>query len=142
MIHSISLRAIAQATESEERVKQALSLFLFDGEIESTKTEGHYGNPIIILEAQLKGRDCKRFVELLKSRLPEFDLKRLKCELCERIDERCCLHIRFDKQAAYLGKVQLATTSDAIAIEIKVKAYPAKREKAIAVAEELFCIIS
>ncbi len=29
-IHNITLRAIAQATESEDRVKQALSLFLFD----------------------------------------------------------------------------------------------------------------
>ncbi len=137
-IHNISLRTIAQATESEDRVRTALSLFLFGDEIETIKTEGHYGNPIIILQAQIKGRKCARFIGLLKSRLAEHDLKRLKNESCERIDEDCVLHIRFDKQAAYKGIMQLATTADTIAAEIKIKAYPARREKAIAVAEVLF----
>ncbi len=137
-LHHITLRAIAQATESEDRVKKALSLLLFDGEIETIKTEGHYGNPITILQAQIKGRNCARFIELLKSRLAEHNLKRLKNESCERVDEDCVLHIRFDKQAAYKGIVQLATTADTIVAEIKLKAYPARREKAIAVAGELF----
>jgi RNA binding exosome subunit len=138
MIHGITLRAIAQATESEERVKTALSLFLSGDEIETIKTEGHYGNPITIFQAQIKGRNCRRFIELLKSKLNENDLKRLKSESCERIDEDCVLHIRFDKQAAYKGIVQLATTTDTIAAHIKIKAYPARREKAIEVAQELF----
>ncbi len=137
-IHNISLRAIAQATESEDRVKTALSLFLFYNDIETIKTEGHYGNPITILQAKIKGRRCKQFIELLKSKLNENDLKRLKKESCERIDEDCVLHIRFGKQAAYKGIVQLTTTADTIAAEVKIKAYPARREKAIAVAEELF----
>ncbi len=137
-IHNISLRTISAATESEDRVKAALLLFLFDDGIKTIRTEGHYGNPITILQAQIKGRNCARFIGLLKSRLAEHDLKRLKNESCERIDEDCVLHIRFDKQAAYKGIMQLATTADTIAAEIKIKAYPAKREKAIAVAEELF----
>jgi RNA binding exosome subunit len=137
-IHNISLRTIAAATESEDRVKTALSLFLFGDEIESIKTEGHYGNPITILQAQIKGRNCKLFIELLKSKLGEHDLKRLKNESCERIDEDCVLHIRFDKQEAYKGIARLAATTDTIAAEIKLKAYPARREKAVAVAQELF----
>ncbi len=137
-VHNISFRAIGAATESEDRVKNALSLFIFDDEIETIRTEGHYGNPITILQAHIKGRNCKRFIELLKSKLNEHDLKRLKSESCGRIDEDCILHIRFDKQAAYKGVVQLATTTDTIAVQIKLKAYPAKREKAIEVAEELF----
>ncbi len=137
-VHNISFRAIVAATENEDWVKNALSLFLSDDEIETIKTEGHYGNPITILQAQIKGRNCKQFIELLKSKLGEHDLKRLKSESCERIDEDCVLHIRFDKQAAYKGMVQLATTTDTIAVQIKLKAYPAKREKAIEAAEELF----
>lgn len=89
-IHNISFRTIAAATESEDRVKTALSLFLFDNEIESIKTEGHYGNPITIHQAHIKGRSCKLFIELLKSKLGEHDLKRLKNESCERIDEDLC----------------------------------------------------
>jgi RNA binding exosome subunit len=137
-IHNISLRTIAQATESEDRVKSALSHFLFDDEIETFKTEGHYGNPITILQAHIKGSGCKRFIELLKSKLVENDLKRLKNELGERIDDECVLHIRFDKQAAYKGVVQLATTTDTIAAQIKLKAYPARRERAVEAAQELF----
>jgi len=138
MIHNVTLRAIAQATESEERVKAALSLFLFDNEVETIKTEGHYGNPIVILQAQIKGRDCRKFIDFLKSKLGESDLERLKSEIDERVDDDCILHLGFDKQAAYKGLVQLATTTDKIAAQVKLKAYPARREKALAIANELF----
>ncbi len=137
-IYHITFRAIAQATEDIDRVKAALSLFIFDSEIEIVTTEGHYGNPITILQAQLKGRDCDRFIDLIKSKLSGAELEKLKKELGNRIDDDCYLHIRFDKQAAYKGTVQLAATADTVAAEIKIKAYPAKREKAIEVAEELF----
>ncbi len=137
-IHNISLRAIVSATESEDRVITALSLFLFENEIESIRTEGHYGNPIVILQAQLKGKDCRRFHENLKSELTEPELKKLRYEACERTDDDCCFHLRFDKQAAFQGKVQLATSTDTISARIKLKAYPAKREKAIEIAEMLF----
>ncbi len=135
-IHNITLRAIAQATESEDRVKSALSLFIFDNEIETTYIEGHFGNSIAILQANINGKDCSRFIDLLKSKLSEHDLKRLKNELDERVDDDCKLHIRFNKQAVYKGIVQLATTKDAIAAEIKIKAYPAKRENAVAGAKK------
>ncbi|HEY4679781.1 MAG TPA: RNA-binding domain-containing protein, partial [Nitrosarchaeum sp.] len=61
-----------------DRVRTALSLFLFDGEVEVINTEGHFGNPITILQAQVKGRNCRRFIELLKSKLPGYELDRLK----------------------------------------------------------------
>ncbi len=137
-IHHIRLRAIAQATEDVDRVITALSLFIFDNEIETVTTEGHYGNPITLLQAQLKGRDCNRFIDLIQSKLSGAELEKLKKELGERIDDDRYLHIRFDKQAAYKGTVQLAATADTIATEIKIKAYPATREKAIEVAEKLF----
>ncbi len=137
-IHHSTLRVIAQATEDIDRVKAALSLFIFDNEIGTVTTEGHYGNPITILQAQLKGRDCDRFIGFIKSKLSGAELEKLKKELGERIDDDCYLHIRFDKQAAYNGTVQLAVMADAIAAEIKIKAYPAKREMAIEVAEKLF----
>jgi len=70
--------------------------------------------------------------------LPEHELDRLRNERCERIDDECCLHIRFDKQEAYKGIVKLAATPDTIAARIKLKAYPAKLEKAIEVAEMIF----
>jgi RNA-binding protein len=137
-VHHITFRTSVAATESDDRVKTALSLFLFDNETKATLTEGHFGNPIIVLEGKDRGKDCARFMELVKSSLCEDELETLKNERCERIDDDCCFHIRFDKQAAYGGKVRIAMTSDAIIAKIKLKAYPAKREKAIIAAETLF----
>ncbi len=137
-IHSISLRAICAATESEDKVRSALSMFLFENEIEANTTEGHFGNRITILSATMKGKDCDRFIELLISGLPEKEIKRLKAETCERVDEDCIFHIRFDKQAAYNGIVKLASSSDIIDARIKLKSYPAQRNKAIAAADTIF----
>jgi len=137
-IHNINFRTIVSATESEDRVKSALSLFLFDNEIYLNNTEGHFGNPISIMEARIKGRKCSQFIELLKSNLPSSDILRLKNELEERIDDDCNLHIRFDKQAAFQGIVKLAASSDMIAVQIKLKAYPASYENAIVAARKIF----
>ena len=137
-IHHITIRAIAQATESEDRVKTALSFFLPDNEIEIIKSEGHFGNPITIIQSSIKGRKCHGFIDFLKTSVPEKDMELLKTQMTERVDEQCALNIRFDKQAAYEEEVKLATTNDTIAIRIKLKAYPARREIAIKVAETLF----
>ena len=136
-IHNIFFRAICAATESEEKVKKALSMFIFENDINIISMDGHFGNPISILTVTIKGNDCSRFIELLKSKLPEQDMQRLKEEIFDRVDDDCVLHIRFDKQAAYGGNVQLATTGDTITSEIKLRTYPARREKAIAVAENI-----
>ena len=137
-VHYITFRASVQATESDDRVKTALSLFLFDNEIDESKTEGHFRNPIILLEGKIKGKDCTRFIDLLKTGLPPNELEKLRSERCDRIDDDCCLHIRFDKQEAFKGNIRLAATADVITATIKLKAYPAHREKAIGASEGLF----
>ncbi len=137
-IHNISFRAICAATESEEKVKKALSLFIFENDIDIINTDGHFGNPISIFTAIIRGNDCIRFIEMLRSKLPEQDMQLLKNEISDRMDDDCVLHIRFDKQAAYGGNVHLGATGDSISTGIKLRAYPARREKAIAAAENIF----
>jgi len=137
-IHNISFRVICAATESEEKVKKALSLFIFENKIDIINTDGHFGNLISIFSATIRGNDCSRFIEILRSKLPEHDLQNLKNEIYDRVDDDCVLHIRFDKQAAYSGNVQLATNGDTITTEIKLRTYPARREKAVALAENIF----
>lgn len=137
-VHYITFRASVHATESDDRVKTALSLFLFDNKINETKTEGHFGNPITLLHGQIKGKDCTRSIDLIRSSLLEHELERLRNERCERIDDECCLHVRFDKQAAFEGKVKLAKNNDTITAKIKLKAYPAHYEKALEAANRLF----
>jgi len=137
-VHYITFRASVHTTESDDRVKTALSLFLFDNEINETKTEGHFGNPITLLHGQIKGKDCTSSIDMIRSNLLEHELERLRNELCERIDDECFLHIRFDKQAAFEGKVRLAKNTDTITAKIKLKAYPANYEKALDAANRLF----
>ena len=70
MIHHISLRTSAQATEDTEKVRSAMKLFLpalekdlnkGDSDIISESvTSGYYGNQIILMEAELtKKKHCQ-----------------------------------------------------------------------------------
>ncbi|NIA02943.1 MAG: hypothetical protein GWP12_00170, partial [Nitrospirae bacterium] len=65
------------------------------------------------------------------------ELSRIVTELPQRVDEECNLYLRFDKQEACKGNLKMAQISDAILLRIKLKAYPAKQEKAIYMAQEL-----
>jgi hypothetical protein len=120
----------------------ALELFLPDRGrcvVESVKVEGHYGNEMLLLQVKMKNsKDVKYFVDLIKDRLSLDDLDRLRAELPERVDDDCVLHIRFDKQKAFMGEVALATSQDVISAQLKIRAYPALKQKAIEAVSKLF----
>jgi RNA-binding protein len=137
VIHRVSFRTFVAATEDEERVKEALSIFVpLDG-ISVVTATGHYGNSIKILDAILKKRDGLGFFSILREQLPRVDLVRLRRELPERVDEKNELHLRLDKQAAFKGKVYLTDSTDAIVVTALIESYPAKYEEALRIAGEL-----
>lgn len=145
MIHYITLRAIAHATEDVFRVQKALKFFVShisvrDRElIEELQSEGHHGNPITILSLQVKRKvDCLCFASFVREHFLEEDATRLRKEMPERLDNDQVFHLRFDKQAAYLQKVKLTDSSNAITVKVKIKTYPKSREKAGAIVEEFF----
>ena len=91
---NIRLRAIAQATEVEERVGQAMVFVSGSEEIQASIIDGHFGNPITIFEVELsKARDMKNFLQILKE--AEL-LERLEEEVEQRLDEshRSHSHLR------------------------------------------------
>lgn len=137
MIHRLIFRAFVAATEDEDRVRKALSLFVPLESISRSSATGHYGNRILILEATLKEKEGLTFFELLKKGLPEPQLRRLQKEIQERIDDHCRFYLRLDKQAAYQGKVQLSESGDAIDLCAHIESYPAKPDKAAKIAREL-----
>jgi RNA binding exosome subunit len=125
------------ATEDEERVKEALSIFVpLDG-ISTASATGYYGNPIKILDATLKKREGLAFFRMLREQLPRVDLVRLQRELPGRVDEKSELHFRLDKQAAFKGKVCLTDSRDAIVVTALIESYPARYEEALRIAGEL-----
>ncbi|NOR60248.1 MAG: hypothetical protein GQ469_06420 [Methanosarcinales archaeon] len=147
MIHYIHLRTIAQATEDPEKVRSALKLLLPPpGQlakkdsitVHETVTTGYHGNSIIVMEAELKkNKDCQYVVDRITEHLGPAGISQLAAELPQRVDDDCTLYIRFNKQEAYLGKLMTTTKSDSILVRIKIKAYPARADKAIQVALSL-----
>ncbi len=147
MIHYIHLRTSAQATEDPEKVRLALKLFLPPSGQSAKKdttsvheivTTGYYGNQIILMEAELKkNKDCQYVVDRIREYLGPSGVSRLAAELENRVDDDCTLYIRFNKQEAYQGKLMTTAKSDSILVRIKIKAYPARPEKAIQIARSL-----
>lgn len=137
-IEWIRVSAVVHSTEDREKVGEAIStLFPFEFEIVVSKAKGHYGNPMEYLEVELtKSSEIKKFwayfLELLGEQVEEI-LKTID----ERIDDQNVLHIRIDKQKAYLGEVELTSGGDPIAVKLRLVTFPSKREKIIEFAKEL-----
>jgi RNA binding exosome subunit len=130
----VRLRAFAQATEDVESVVRAVRFVCGKGELMRDTTEGHFGNPITIIEAGMKrSQDIK---VLLRRLGRDGILSALLDGLEERMDDDCVLHLRLDKQNAYLGRLSLAQNRDVIDCSMKVMAYPANRAVALATAEK------
>lgn len=150
MIHHISLRVIAHSTEEKSRVMDALGLFLknsLGGKVagslaeivDSIEAEGHYGNPITIFSTQLtRKHDTLAFADFVHKNMASEDIKTLRDEMPDRLDDDQVFHLRFDKQEAYLGHVKLVSSSDAISAKVKIETYPKNREIAGKIVEELF----
>jgi RNA-binding protein len=149
VILHINLRVLAHATEDISRVREALDFFLSGAGIqeaekkekliEALHAEGHHGNPITILSVQLKKKaECLEFAHFVRKNMSEADVAWLREEMPDRLDDDQVFHLRFDKQAAYLQKVKLTDSSDAITAKLKIETYPKNREKAGSIVEELF----
>ncbi len=138
-IERVNVNAVVYSTEDMEKVGEAIAtLFPFEFEIEVTDATGHYGNPLKFLEVKLtKKREVREFLKYILSSLSEEDTRYLLETLEDRVDEEGVLHLRIDKQRAYLGELQIVERGDAIVVRIKIVTYPARREKIIEAARNL-----
>jgi len=131
-IDRILVSAVVYSTEDRDKVGEAIAtLFPFEFEILRSKAKGHYGNPLEFLEVEIKKKKeiemfWKNLIELLKNQ-KDFLLNTIE----DRLDEQNVLHLRIDKQKAYLGDVELVDSGDAIVVKVKIVTYPAKRENVI-----------
>lgn len=97
-----------------------------------TRVKGHYGNPIVVLEAVLGNRRLVRELwQNILTRLRPDELDRLRTIVPERVDETCHLYLRFDKQLAHRGELALSEEDDVIHVKFKIAAYPPRRARAI-----------
>ena len=137
MIDRVSFRAFVAATEDEGRVREALGIFVPLNRISATSASGHFGNEILILEANLRKKESQAFFQILKEQLPAGERARLRKEIPERLEGESHFHLRLDKQAAYKGMLRLTESSDALDVSALIKTYPARREEALRILSEL-----
>ncbi|WP_319509127.1 RNA-binding domain-containing protein [uncultured Methanolobus sp.] len=141
---------IAHSTEDISRVRAALDFFLWnaigkpegtvtDEFVEVTDIEGHYGNSSVMLSSQITRKsDSARLARFIRDHMSPEDVELLRSEMPDRLDDDQLFHMRFDKQAAFLGKLVLSSSSDAIIVKVKIATYPKNRILAGQIVEELF----
>ena len=126
-LSSLHARTICHATEDIAKVEQALRTVVGDAPIERSRTEGHFGNAIEVLESTLKDEDL---IMGVLERMTDEDLANVGTTLAMRTDDACQVFIRLDKQRAYHEELRLSDGEDVVAVRIKVRAFPAKPELA------------
>ncbi|MFO7618405.1 MAG: RNA-binding domain-containing protein [Thermoplasmata archaeon] len=126
---SIRLRAFAQATEVEERVLEAMAFASGTRDMTITRTAGHFGNSITVIEAELtKSGDMKRFLNRIRE---SGILKQFAGQEDARISEDRAFHFRLDKQKVFNEELALARNRDVIDVRLKIGVYPARRGDAV-----------
>lgn len=129
-VDRIEVRAYSRATEVPERVQTAL-LNLFPESIREQvvvteeMTEGHLQNPIIVIAASVAQPSLADVtLRLIMSSLTTGELQYIINTIDRRLDAGCTLFLRADKQAAYLGHIELAQNPDVISIQIHIRKLP------------------
>ncbi len=126
----VEARAHSRATEILERVVTAVLNIFPDSlrekvVVSTTDTEGYGGLPIVVVTAVVEGEKAASTTlsHILKS-LTESDREWLANTLERRVDEKCTLFLRADKQDAFRGRVSLATGPDIISIQVQFQDHP------------------
>ena len=111
----IDVRTFAHATEDSDKVQTALMNTLPPEASElvvfrKCNVAGHYGNPILLLEARIKDKHVVQgIVVKWSSGLSIMDKELLGDEI-DRHLEKGNLYLRFDKQSAYLNEIRISET--------------------------------
>ncbi|MDI3474498.1 MAG: RNA-binding protein [Thermococcaceae archaeon] len=141
--HHVRLTTFIQATEDEDKVLEAIATFIpeeideDDVLFDILETEGYFGNPIKVVNVEIKrSKAVRKFLEYFKELLSEEDKRYLLDHLDEKVDEEGTFYVRFNKQKAYLGEAEVEEGPDVIQVRIKVKAFPMRKEAVVKAVRE------
>ena len=135
-VTKIEARAYARATEVSDRVAASI-MFIFPERLRQkvsvsmSSAEGQAGDAIVVISATLEGQeDCEGVLNYVLEQMDSHSLRALERSLDIRLDDKCILFLRIDKQAAFLGVMKLADDSDVVSARFHFKQYPrCKREE-------------
>jgi hypothetical protein len=125
VFHWLKVRLFCYATEDEEKLHLMMKNISGTDDFHAEMSDGHHGNAMTILTADLKGNaECKE----LFIRLGRNVIDNILNSLEDRIDEECTLRLRLDKQAAVSEIYETADHGDVVSITCKIASHPARKD--------------
>ncbi len=117
---SAEVSFLVHATEEEERVLKTVSesLSIPREVFQSQRMTGHFGNPITLWMASVKGERASRFAEDLLARLDADGRLYLMNNLTKHVDEHGAIYLRMSKQKLFAGRIELSQL-DPVRIRLK-----------------------
>jgi len=135
----VDIRFSAHATEDPKKVMEAVQKILPADYIDNIdfkrdNLRGHHGNPIILFETRIKGKEIiQAFVKNISSGISELDKETLLREINLHAEDGN-LYLRLDKQAALQGELKLCTADP---IRVRIRFRKKKTEDIIQICREL-----
>lgn len=116
----VSIGCFSHATEDQNKVIKAMLNLIgfYPGDPKRKQLLGHWKNPITLIEFELEEKDSEFFITKLREKLKEEERRKIINSLEERTDEKGRIHLRFDKQKAYIGEIEGSTSDDVIKVVI------------------------
>lgn len=117
---------VVHATEDKQRITNSVLSTLeiaHTYKLEEIEYEGHWGNKILRLTAELKKKDAQTLIKKILMSLSFIDKKNLLDNLDKYIDEKGHLHLRLDKQRMCKNKISLSDT-EGVKIKFKINKNP------------------
>jgi len=123
-VSMIELQTLIHSTEDPDKVRVALLNTISPSDRETIKIIsdrmlGHHKNPICLLKVKIRDKQLlNRTAEYLSLKLQDLEKERIASKLSPMSDRSNSLYLRFDKQMAYEGNLQLSQY-DPIRIKIR-----------------------
>ena len=142
MVHKIeiTIEVIIHATEDHSKIFQSFEdvLDINRENFSINETEGHYENPIIMLNAKIVKKQAQNFVNKLLETLPVEQVKDLAEEIEERtVDSR--FHMRLDKQELIKGNL---VVNEKGTIKLKIHTPIYNKKDTVKIFSEIFQIVN
>jgi len=122
----VEIQVIIHATEDSQKIFDSFKQ-VFDvdeDDFTTQKLQGHYDNPIALVNGKIKKKKAVSFVKNLISNIPKKDID----EMVDDLENRCDgsgLYMRISKQSLVEGKVEPAL-DDPIKLKIYTPIYSQK----------------
>jgi RNA binding exosome subunit len=117
---------VVHATEDKYRITHSVLSTLeisHLNQLEEIEYEGHWGNKILRLTAEIKKNGAQSLIKKILRSLSFIDKKNLLDNLEKYIDEKGNLHLRLDKQKMCKNKISLSDT-EGVKIKFKINKNP------------------